>query len=110
MLLNITIIYCLAINTDKALVILTGCSHNGIVNIVESIKSKTNKEVYAVIRGTHLVEADEARIQKTIDYFKKLGVKKIGLSHCTGDKAVQMFKEQLPEETFVNSTGITMDF
>lgn len=100
----------ISIDTDKGLVILTGCSHNGIVNIVESIKSKTNKEVYAVIGGTHLVEADEARIQKTIDYFKKLGVKKIGLSHCTGDKAVKMFKEQLPEETFVNSTGITMDF
>ncbi len=94
-----------AIETSKGLVIVSGCSHNGIVNIVNNIKAKTGKDVYAVIGGFHLLDATEEQIQDTIDLFKTLGVEKIGLSHCTGPKATEMFKAQLGEQTFVNVTG-----
>ena len=53
----------------------------------------------------HLLDADEATIQETIDRFKELGVQQIGLSHCTGPKATAMFQEQMPEQTFLNTTG-----
>ena len=95
----------LAIDTDKGLVIVTGCSHTGILNIVNSIQERTGKKVYAVIGGFHLLDATEEKIQSTIDRFKELGVEKIGLSHCTGPKATQMFKEQMPDRVFINETG-----
>jgi len=41
----------LAIDTDEGLVIISGCSHNGILNMVNTIQEKTGKEVYAVIGG-----------------------------------------------------------
>jgi len=95
----------LAIDTNKGLVIVSGCSHNGILNIVNTIEEKTGKKVYAVIGGFHLLDASEEKIQDTIDRFKELGIEKIGLSHCTGPKATQMFLEQMPNETFIFETG-----
>ncbi|SHJ86531.1 7,8-dihydropterin-6-yl-methyl-4-(beta-D-ribofuranosyl)aminobenzene 5'-phosphate synthase [Hathewaya proteolytica DSM 3090] len=94
-----------SIETDKGLVILSGCSHTGILNIVNTIQQRTGKKVYAVIGGFHLLDASDEKIQSTIDRFKELGVEKIGLSHCTGPKATKMFKEQMPNQTFVNETG-----
>lgn len=95
----------LAIDTEKGLVIVSGCSHNGILNIVNDIQERTGKKVYAVIGGFHLLDATEEKIQSTIDRFKELDVEKIGLSHCTGPKATQMFLEQMPDKTFINETG-----
>ncbi|MGI6686224.1 MAG: MBL fold metallo-hydrolase [Bacillota bacterium] len=95
----------LAIDTEKGLVIVSGCSHNGILNIVNDIQERTGKKVYAVIGGFHLLDATEDKIQSTIDRFKELDVEKIGLSHCTGPKATKMFLEQMPDRTFINETG-----
>lgn len=95
----------LAIDTNEGLVIVSGCSHNGILNIVNTIEEETGKKVYAVIGGFHLLDASEEKIQNTIDRFKELDIEKIGLSHCTGPKATQMFLEQMPSETFIFETG-----
>ena len=100
----------ISIDTNKGIVILTGCSHTGIMNIVDTIHEKTGKNIYAVIGGTHLIEADDARIEETIKHFKELGIEKIGLSHCTGDKAVDMFENKAPDISFVNSTGTILEF
>lgn len=95
----------LAIDTDEGLVIISGCSHNGILNMVNTIQEKTGKEVYAVIGGFHLLDATDEKIQNTIDRFKELDIERIGLSHCTGSKAIQMFLEQMPSQTFIFETG-----
>ena len=52
----------LVVDTEKGLVIIVGCSHVGIVNIVETVKNTFERPVYAVIGGSHLVDADEKRI------------------------------------------------
>lgn len=94
-----------AIDTSKGLVIVTGCSHTGIVNIVNAIQERSHKKVYAVIGGFHLLDATDKQIQDCIDRFKGLGIQHLGLSHCTGMKAKNMFLQQLPDSSFVNSTG-----
>lgn len=99
----------IAVESSKGLVIISGCSHNGIVNIVNNVEAKTGKKVYAVIGGFHLLDATEEQIQETIDVFKTLGVERIGLSHCTGAKATEMFREQLGDRTFVNVTGSVVE-
>ncbi|MDY3868785.1 MAG: MBL fold metallo-hydrolase [Pyramidobacter sp.] len=94
-----------AVDTSKGIVIVTGCSHTGIVNIVNAVKERTGKQVYAVVGGFHLLDASPKQIQDCIDLFKGLGIQHLGLSHCTGPVAKKMFLEQFPENSFVNSTG-----
>lgn len=95
----------MTVDTNKGLIIVTGCSHTGILNIVETIKERTGKPIYAVLGGTHLIEADAARIQHTIDAFNEMDIEKIGLSHCTGKLAIDTFAKQIPDKVFYNSTG-----
>jgi len=99
----------IAIETEKGLLLLVGCSHCGIINTIETIKNRTNKNIYGVIGGTHLIEADENRIDKTLEYFKNINLEFIGLSHCTGKKALDILKSKSNNYT-ICSTGKILDF
>lgn len=99
----------LGIETPKGLIILLGCSHPGAVNIISAIIERTGQDIYAVLGGTHLVEAGEDRIFNTLNYLKDLKLKYLGLSHCTGEKAEKIFAEQMPTEFFYNNTGSSLE-
>lgn len=99
----------IAIETKKGLLLLVGCSHCGIINTIETIKNRTNKHIYGVIGGTHLIEADEDRIDKTLEYFKNINMEFIGLSHCTGKRALDILKLKSNNYT-ICSTGKILDF
>lgn len=95
----------LGIKTDKGLIIILGCSHVGVINILESIVEKTKMNIYGVIGGTHLVNADESRINKTIKFFKEMNIQWLGVSHCTGKNAEELMIKEFKEEFFYNNTG-----
>lgn len=85
----------LAIKSKKGLIVVAGCSHAGICNIIEYAKkvSKSGK-VYAVIGGFHLKEVDKLTL-KTIDYFKKEKIERIYPSHCVEEPVLKKFEEVL---------------
>lgn len=83
---------CLAIEDPKGLIIVAGCSHPGILNMIETVKSRVGKPVYAVFGGSHLVEADEARLQTTLAMLRKMGIRIAGFNHCTGDAAQERMR------------------
>ena len=85
---------CIVIENSDSVVVLVGCSHPGILNIVSYIKDVFNKPVTAIYGGTHLVEADEARINTTITKLWELGVEVLGFSHCSGDKVEEILKSK----------------
>ena len=81
---------CLALDTAEGLVLLVGCSHPGIVNMVRHVRRALNRPVRAVFGGTHLVEAEAERVTKTVGLLKEMGVKQLGLSHCSGESTIRM--------------------
>ncbi|HUU27717.1 MAG TPA: MBL fold metallo-hydrolase [archaeon] len=83
----------LILDTSQGLVIVNGCSHPGIVDIVKKAKKIRGKEIYFVLGGFHLGQTPEAEIREIIREFKELGVKKVGATHCTGDQAIAMFRK-----------------
>ena len=95
----------LGIITEKGLVVIVGCSHVGIVNILKTISRRVNIQIYAVVGGTHLVEAEEARMQKTIDAFKEMKIQLIAVSHCTGEEGIHLISQKLKEQFIYNNTG-----
>lgn len=90
----------LVIDTKKGLVIITGCAHPGIANIVKFVKKYFNKDIYLVLGGFHLIAYNEKQIKKIVTQLKVLGVKKVGPSHCTGEKAIDLFREQWGKDFF----------
>jgi 7,8-dihydropterin-6-yl-methyl-4-(beta-D-ribofuranosyl)aminobenzene 5'-phosphate synthase len=72
----------------KGLVVVVGCSHAGIVNIIRHARKITGVEkVAAVIGGFHLIEASKERIQKTAAALKEMDIELLAPGHCTGLKA-----------------------
>lgn len=93
------------LDTEKGIIVIVGCSHPGIINILNTIEKRMGKPIYGVIGGTHLLDADEDRIEKTMEYFKSKDIKIIGISHCTGDAAIKKIKVRFKEKVFKNKAG-----
>jgi 7,8-dihydropterin-6-yl-methyl-4-(beta-D-ribofuranosyl)aminobenzene 5'-phosphate synthase len=92
----------LIISSDKNLFIVTGCSHPGIVNIVKrAMEIKPESSIEIVTGGFHLLRHSKAEVKNISDELKKLGVKKIAPSHCTGDEAINIFRKEWGAD-FVN--------
>ena len=87
----------LILDTDGGLVIVTGCAHQGVVSVVERAKSISKKEIALLLGGFHLLESPDAVVKGIIDKFKENGVRRIGATHCTGDKAIQLIKDAYKE-------------
>ncbi|MDD3280952.1 MAG: MBL fold metallo-hydrolase [Bacteroidales bacterium] len=81
----------LVIMKEDALVIVVGCAHAGICNIVEyAMKITRINKIEAVIGGFHLKKKDEQTLQ-AIEYLKNINVKKIYPAHCTELPALSLF-------------------
>ncbi|OGC22835.1 hypothetical protein A2291_08635 [candidate division WOR-1 bacterium RIFOXYB2_FULL_42_35] len=83
----------LIIDSGKGLVIVTGCSHPGIVNIVRFAQQKLGEKIRLVLGGFHLYQSSALQIRQIIKDLKSLGVKKIAPCHCTGKKAIRLFQQ-----------------
>lgn len=101
---------CVGIKTDKGLVVIVGCSHVGIVNILETIIKRTNMNIHALIGGTHLVKEEDDKINKIIEYLKERDIKIIGACHCTGKQGETMISQQMEENFINNNTGKILEF
>lgn len=93
------------IETEKGLAVIAGCSHAGIINILDTITERSGRPIYAVIGGTHLIEADEKRIQETIKALKNKNIQITAVSHCTGENGILALSQELKEKYVYNNTG-----
>lgn len=83
----------LVIDTEKGLVVLTGCAHPGIINMLKKVKNDFNKDIYMVCGGLHLMTKTDSEMKDIISEMKQIGVVKCGATHCTGEKQIKMFKD-----------------
>jgi 7,8-dihydropterin-6-yl-methyl-4-(beta-D-ribofuranosyl)aminobenzene 5'-phosphate synthase len=83
----------LVISTPKGIIVITGCAHPGIVNIVNFIKNHFKENIYLVLGGFHLSSYSTSEVEEIIRELKALKVQKIAPSHCTGEKAIELFRE-----------------
>jgi len=88
----------LVLDTTEGLVVVTGCAHPGIVEIVKKAKQMLNKDVYLVLGGFHLLGLSDSQIQRIIQQLRDLGVRKVGPSHCTGERPIELFKQEYRED------------
>jgi len=107
---NIMDDYSLAINTAKGLVIVLGCAHAGVINIINHFIKKTgNSQIYAVLGGTHLGFASDEQINKTIEAIDQYNIKKLGASHCTGLEVGAKLYNKLKDRFFFASVGAELE-
>jgi 7,8-dihydropterin-6-yl-methyl-4-(beta-D-ribofuranosyl)aminobenzene 5'-phosphate synthase len=91
----------------KGLVVLSGCAHAGIINTInyaQRISGITN--IYAVIGGFHLAGKEgESRIEQSVEEMRRINLKIVVPSHCTGWRAICTIATTMPTAFIWNSVG-----
>jgi len=100
----------LIIDTEDGGVLIVGCSHPGIINIVKRAMKIINKEIIYVIGGFHLFDKKEEEIVKIVEEMKSLGVKYITPTHCSGEKAIFLFKKRYGKNFIEGGVGRVIEF
>ncbi|HEY6469960.1 MAG TPA: MBL fold metallo-hydrolase [Candidatus Dormibacteraeota bacterium] len=97
---------------DKGLVVLTGCGHAGIVNIVRYAQRLTNvRKVHAVIGGFHLSgPLFDPIIDATCDALADVAPDVLVPAHCSGLRAVRAMASRFPDAFIQNSVGTRFEF
>ncbi len=91
---------CLVLDLGKEIAVVVGCSHPGILNMLSEVSRRWQKPICAVLGGTHLVEADEERTRQTIREMKAMGIRNLGLNHCSGAQAEEWIDQ---DETVIHT-------
>ena len=81
----------------KGVVIITGCAHPGAVNIVKKVKELVSEPLLLLLGGIHLYRSHLAEVERTSQALKNLGLKFLGVSHCTGEKAINFLQQDWGE-------------
>ncbi len=100
----------LVIDEGDFSIVVTGCAHPGVVNIVKKAIEMLNKPVFYVLGGFHLMRSEKQEIDGVIKELKNLGVKYVTPTHCSGDLAIKMFKEAYGENYIPGGVGRIIEF
>jgi 7,8-dihydropterin-6-yl-methyl-4-(beta-D-ribofuranosyl)aminobenzene 5'-phosphate synthase len=95
----------------RGLVVVTSCSHRGIVGICRHATRITGiRKIHAVIGGFHTSGLGEERITRVVDAFRALELDYVVPQHCTGIEAIAALSLRLPKETVASSVGSAFVF
>jgi 7,8-dihydropterin-6-yl-methyl-4-(beta-D-ribofuranosyl)aminobenzene 5'-phosphate synthase len=96
----------LILKTPNGLIVVLGCGHRGMINTLHHARKITGVErIHMVVGGTHLLHASREQIDLTVAEMKRLGVQKIGVSHCTGLPAAAKLFQEFGDNFFFNNAG-----
>lgn len=83
----------LLLETKSGGMLVLGCAHPGVADMVRGAAAWRGKPIEAVIGGFHLMQTPEADVEKIIADLKAAGVVRCGATHCTGEAAIAQFRD-----------------
>ena len=100
----------LVLETEAGLVVLCGCCHAGLLNTLAHVRRTFGPHITAVVGGTHLLQADEAHLRCVIEVLRELGVPRLYLNHCTGQRAYVTLAQAFGEKVAPCPAGTRLSF
>jgi 7,8-dihydropterin-6-yl-methyl-4-(beta-D-ribofuranosyl)aminobenzene 5'-phosphate synthase len=95
----------LAVRSRAGLIVITGCAHPGIVEIVRQAKELVDEPVFLAMGGFHLGDRRESQIASILTDLRELGVQRVAPSHCTGEEAINMFAKEYGDKFIRSGAG-----
>ena len=98
--------FSLIVKTTKGLVVVLGCAHAGMVNIMNYVKNNfPGEKIFSVFGGTHMGFSDKKQFDETMKVIDRYEIEKLGVSHCTGlAKSAQIYA-RMPGTVFLCLRG-----
>lgn len=102
---------CVVFDTEKGLIIISPCSHGGVPNIINEVKSSfPGKKVYGIIGGFHLFNKPDEEIRALAGQIQETGIEYVLTGHCTKDRAYHILKEELGDKIQQMKAGFCVEF
>ena len=96
----------LVLESPKGLILILGCAHSGMINIINHVIKKTGKpNFYGILGGTHLDFLTPEQLEESIKSLKKMEIERIGVSHCTGMRAAFRLQQEFGDRFFYGCVG-----
>ena len=100
----------LILNTERGLLVILGCAHAGIINILNHVINKTGRDkFYAIIGGTHLDFLAPEQLEESIKALRKMHIERFGASHCTGMRGAFRLHQEFGDRFFYGHVGSTLN-
>jgi 7,8-dihydropterin-6-yl-methyl-4-(beta-D-ribofuranosyl)aminobenzene 5'-phosphate synthase len=100
----------LIIDSDKGLIIVLGCAHAGMINIIEYALAQMKKDrIHAIIGGTHLGFSSDEQFNETLKVIDHYKIDLLGVSHCTGLARASMLHARLKDRFFFGTVGSVLE-
>jgi 7,8-dihydropterin-6-yl-methyl-4-(beta-D-ribofuranosyl)aminobenzene 5'-phosphate synthase len=100
----------LIICTDQGFILITGCAHPGIVQIVRTARELIQESPLLVIGGFHLAQKNASELKGIISNMKALGARSAAPCHCSGDLTRQMFDAAFGDQYIAGGVGRIIRF
>lgn len=101
----------LVFETARGLVVFNSCSHGGADNIIRDVQNTwPDQQIEAYIGGLHLFRSSDEEVYAFAKRVKETGIKRIYTGHCTGERAMEILKEELGDVIQELYTGLEMTF
>lgn len=100
----------LVIDAPSGLVVLLGCAHAGLINILRQVlRQMPGKRIHTVLGGTHLDFADDAQFEQTLAALDEFGIERLAVSHCTGLPRAAQLQTRLGQRFCFASVGTLLE-
>jgi 7,8-dihydropterin-6-yl-methyl-4-(beta-D-ribofuranosyl)aminobenzene 5'-phosphate synthase len=99
----------LVIGTSRGLVVITGCAHPGVVNVVREAKDLLDDDVHLVLGGFHLCWMNLLQVRSIVEGVKDEGVERVAPCHCSGDLARSTFEKVYGEDFILVGAGSRLE-
>jgi 7,8-dihydropterin-6-yl-methyl-4-(beta-D-ribofuranosyl)aminobenzene 5'-phosphate synthase len=100
----------LILDSERGLILILGCAHSGMINIINYVTERTGKDkFYAIVGGTHLDFLTPEQLEESIKTLKKIKIEKIGVCHCTGMRAAFRLQHEFGDRFFYGHVGSSLN-
>ncbi len=99
----------LVLDSERGMLLILGCAHSGMINIIRHVTRKRRREkFFAILGGTHLDFLTPEQLEDSIAFLRQMDVERIGVSHCTGMRAAFRLHQELGERYFYGCVGTVL--
>lgn len=99
----------LVIETSRGLMVITGCAHPGVVNVVREAKDLLDGDVLMVLGGFHLCWMNLLQVRSIVEGVKEEGVEQVAPCHCSGDLARSTFEKVYGKDFILVGAGSRLE-
>jgi 7,8-dihydropterin-6-yl-methyl-4-(beta-D-ribofuranosyl)aminobenzene 5'-phosphate synthase len=100
----------LVLNLADGPVVLTGCAHPGVEQLIQRAKQICGRSPEVVLGGFHLMQSSAEDLQRIIAELRELGIERAGATHCTGDHAIDAFRQAFGDYFLSLGVGAKLSF